>query len=143
MTVPTAIIPCLRYADAPRAIDFLSAAFGFKVQAVHADAADPSVVLHAQLLLGGHMVMLGSDRAGPTRDRFRWRLPSQVGGITMCVYVVIDDVDAHCERARAAGAEILDEPHDNEGYAGRGYEARDPEGHVWSFGSYDPHAEPH
>ena len=56
----------------------------------------------------------------------------------MSVYVYIPDPDAHCAHAQAAGAEIISAPHDNEGYPGRGYAARDPEGHVWSFGSYDP-----
>ena len=51
--------------------------------------------------------------------------------------MVVDDVDAHCARARGAGAEILVEPFDPE-YGGRMYTCRDPEGHVWSFGSYDP-----
>ena len=45
-----------------------------------------------------------------------------------------------CMRAKAAGARLIREPHDNEGYPGRGYEALDGEGHVWSFGSYDPFA---
>lgn len=140
MPVHHALIPCLRYADAPAAIDFLCRAFGFTRQAVHADPDDPTIVHHAQLLLDGNMVMLGSDRPGETRDLYRWKTVAETGGITMCVCAVIDDPDAHAARAEAAGAEILTRPHDNEGYPGRSYDARDPEGNVWNFGSYDPWA---
>ncbi|TVV70586.1 VOC family protein [Sphingomonas solaris] len=141
MPVHHALIPCLRYADAPAAIDFLCRAFGFTAQAVHVDPADPAIVHHAQLLLDGNMVMLGSDRPGAVKQRYGWRTPGEAGGITMCVYAVIADPDAHAARAAAAGAEIIMPPHDNEGYPGRGYDARDPEGNVWTFGSYDPWAE--
>ena len=54
------------------------------------------------------------------------------------VYIVVPDPDAHCLHARNEGAVVVDEPHDNPGYPGRGYTALDPEGNVWSFGSYDP-----
>jgi len=140
MPVRPALIPCLRYADAPAAIAFLCSAFGFERQAVHADLDDRQVIHHAQLLLDGNMIMLGSDRPGETRDRYGWKRPAEAGGITMCVYVVIDDPDAHHDRAAAAGAEILRPPYANQGYPGRGYDARDPEGNVWAFGSYDPFA---
>jgi uncharacterized glyoxalase superfamily protein PhnB len=140
MPVRPALIPCLRYADAPAAINFLCAAFGFQRQAIHADADNPAIIHHAQLVLDGNMIMLGSDRPGPTRDLYRWITPAQAGGITMCVYVVIDDPDAHHARAAAAGAQIIRAPFDNQGYPGRGYDAGDPEGNVWSFGSYDPFA---
>jgi uncharacterized glyoxalase superfamily protein PhnB len=140
MPVHAALIPCLRYKNAPAAIDFLCTAFGFERHAVYTDDSDPGIVHHAQLLLAGNMVMLGSASPGPVKDLFRWMTPSEAGGITMCVCAVIDDPDAHAARARAAGAEIVVEPHDNEGYPGRSYDARDPEGNVWNFGSYDPFA---
>jgi uncharacterized glyoxalase superfamily protein PhnB len=66
-----------------------------------------------------------------------YRNPKRLGGHTQLVYVYVDDVDAHCERARAAGAEILREPEDQD-YGARDYTARDPEGHIWSFGNYRP-----
>jgi uncharacterized glyoxalase superfamily protein PhnB len=140
MPVRAALIPCLRYQNAPAAIEFLCAAFRFERHAVYTDDSDPSIVHHAQLLLDGNMVMLSSARPGPVQDRYRWMTPSKAGGITMCVCAVIDDPDAHAARARAAGAEIIVEPQDNEGYPGRSYVARDPEGNVWNFGSYDPFA---
>lgn len=95
------LIPCLRYADAPAAMEFLCVAFGFERHAVYGDDGDP---------------------------------------FTACGYCVIDDPDAHFERARAAGADIVTAPHANEGYPGRRCNARDPEGNDWDFGTYDPWA---
>jgi uncharacterized glyoxalase superfamily protein PhnB len=96
------------------------------------------VIEHAQLALGRSMVMLGSVRDNVWGQRMRE--PLQVGGPTSGVYVVIADVDAHCARARRAGAEILSEPADQD-YGGRAYTCRDPGGYIWDFGSYDPWAE--
>ena len=59
------------------------------------------------------------------------------------VYVAVDDPDSHYERAKAAGAEVLGEPHDAIGGRQRGNSARDPEGNLWSFGTYRPETEPH
>lgn len=137
-----ALIPCLRYDDAPAAILFLCDAFGFLPQAIHLDEEDQRVVHHAQLLLDGNMVMLGSARAGEVRDAYGWLTPGEAGGVTMSLYATVADPDAHCLVASAAGAEIVAPPHDNDGYPGREYTARDPEGHVWTFGSYDPFAPP-
>ncbi|AGH49845.1 glyoxalase/bleomycin resistance protein/dioxygenase [Sphingomonas sp. MM-1] len=134
------IIPCLRYADAPTAIDFLCRAFGFDRHAIHADDADPRIVHHAQLRLGANLVMLGSARADEAQARYRWKTPAEAAGVTACIYCVIDDADAHYVRARAEGADIATQPHDNEGYPGRSYSARDPEGNIWDFGTYDPWA---
>jgi uncharacterized glyoxalase superfamily protein PhnB len=141
MSARHTLIPCLRYADAPGAIDFLCRAFGFERQAVHTVPNDPAIVLHAQLVLGGNMVMLGSERLG-RRDIYGWRTPGDAGCITTCIYAVVDDPDSHASRAEAEGATLITRPHDNEGYAGRGYDARDLEGNVWSFGNYDPWAQP-
>jgi uncharacterized glyoxalase superfamily protein PhnB len=131
-------IPCLRYADAPAAIDFLCAAFGFTVHALHPDEADPAIIHHAQLVLGNGMVMLGSVRDMESESLYTWSTARDLGGVTACVYVVVPDADAHCLHARNEGAVVVDEPHENPGYPGRGYTALDPEGNVWSFGSYDP-----
>ena len=69
-------------------------------------------------------------------DRFKHFCPS-----SSCSFrLVVPDVDAHCLHARNEGAVVVHEPHDNPGYPGRGYTALDPEGNVWSFGSYDPWA---
>src|SRR5581483_2819927 len=105
--------------DAPAALDFLCRAFGFERQAVFADDKDPSLIHHAQLVLGGGMIMLGSHRGGEIERLYGWKTPRQAGCVTQTIYVIIDDPDAHYARARAEGAEILIEPHDNEGYPGR------------------------
>lgn len=137
-----ALIPCLRYDDAPAAIDFLCAAFGFERHAVYTDDADPSIVHHAQLLLDGNMIMLGSAQNGSeSAALYGWKTPREAGAITMSVCAVIDDPDAHAARAAAAGARIIKGPYDNQGYPGRAYDVWDSEGNVWNFGNYDPWAD--
>lgn len=128
------IIPCLRYRDALAAIDWLCRAFGFQKQAVYADGA---VVHHAQLVHGAGMIMLGSaQNAGEWGSHIAQ--PEEIGGReTQSCCVVVADVDAHYATARAAGAGIVIEIAD-QAYGGRGYLCRDPEGHLWWFGSYDP-----
>lgn len=137
----TTLIPCLRYANAPAAIEFLCQAFGFRRHAVYTDPQDPQIVVHAELLLGEAMVMLSSARADEAQRRYRLRTPAEAGGVTTCICAVITDPDAHYAQAVAAGAEIVRELGDNQGYPGRSYNARDPEGHNWDFGSYDPWAQ--
>lgn len=139
MTVRPAIIPNLRYADARRAIAFLQDCFGFVVHAIHADPQDSQIVAHAQLLFDGQMVMLSSAQPSAFVTAAPMLTVAEAGGNTQSLYIVLDDVDGHCERARAGGADIFMEPEDAD-YGGRGYGARDPEGNVWSFGSYDPFA---
>ncbi|MFE9689934.1 VOC family protein [Micromonospora sp. NPDC005806] len=119
------IYPVLRYPDAHAAIDFLRSAFDFTVHEVH--AGPDGVVRHAQLGYGDDLVMLGTGPAPASRpadDDYR-------------VYVVVDDVDRHHERARAAGAEIVRPPFDTD-HGSRDYVARDLAGLVWSFGTYRP-----
>jgi uncharacterized glyoxalase superfamily protein PhnB len=118
------IIPALRYPDARAAIDFLCAAFGFDEHAVH---ERDGLIAHAELRLGDDWVMLGDARAA-TVD-----LPS--GPTT--IYVVVDDPDAHHDRAVAAGAEIVRGLTDMD-YGSREYAASDPAGNQWSFGTYRP-----
>lgn len=133
-TVST-IIPCLRYRDALAAIDWLCRAFGFEKQAVYAD--EKGVVQHAQLVFGNGMVMLGSV-ANPGAWGERIAQPDEIGGReTQSPCVIVADCEAHYARAKAAGAVIVDELEHKE-YGGAGYSCRDPEGHLWWFGSYDP-----
>jgi len=137
MSVHPAIIPCLVYADAPRAIHFLCAAFGFTRHAVHADG---DVVHHAQLMLEGNILMLSSSRPASHNKYGLVPIGALEGRSALCINVVLDDPDTHHARAAAAGADIIGPPHDND-YGGRGYEARDSEGILWCFGSYDPLAD--
>ncbi|MGH6946492.1 MAG: VOC family protein [Kiloniellales bacterium] len=135
-SAPT-IVPCLRYRDAPAAIDWLCKAFGFEKQLAVPD--EQGGIAHAQLTFGSGMVMLGS-----ARDNEFGRLmkqPDEIAGAeTQCPYVIVADPDAHHARAKAAGATIVAAPADQD-YGGRLYSCRDPEGHLWNFGSYDPWAE--
>ena len=133
MPAKISVIPALQYRDAKAAIEFLCKAFGFEKNAVH-EGPDNSIA-HAQLTLGNGMVMLGS-----VKDSEYGKLlvrPADAGGVTMGIYVVVDDADAHFARAKASGATIVREPVTQD-YGGRDYTCKDPEGHVWTFGTYDP-----
>jgi uncharacterized glyoxalase superfamily protein PhnB len=133
--VPRSVIPTFRYEDAPAAIAFLVEAFGFEVAM---DVRDGDVVEHAELTFDDGMVMLGSVRRGADREFDRLvTTVAEVGRPTCTPYIVVDDVRAHAERARVGGAEIVMPP-EEQGYGGANYTARDPEGNLWSFGSYDP-----
>jgi uncharacterized glyoxalase superfamily protein PhnB len=112
------IYPFMRFADAQAAVEWLSSAFGFEERVVYRN--DDGAVHHAEMSLGPGIVMFGPGD------------PASQG-----IYVAVDDVDGHYERAKAAGAEIVREIEDTP-YDSREYTARDPEGHVWSFGSYRP-----
>ncbi len=128
------IIPCLRYRDAAAAISWLCSAFGFNRHAVYED--DTGGIAHAQLTHGRGMIMLGSVR----EDAFGMHVvqPDQTGGReTQCACVIVADCKAHYERAVEAGAAIV-EAYAEKDYGGAGYACRDPEGHLWWFGSYDP-----
>ena len=130
----SSIVPCLRYRDAPAAIDWLCRAFGFEKHAVYADG---DTVLHAQLVFGNGMVMLGSaDNAGEWGRHMAQ--PDEIGmRETQSACVVVADADAHYAQATAAGAQVVIDIAD-QAYGGRGYACRDPEGHLWWFGSHDP-----
>ena len=128
------IIPTLRYRDAHAAIDWLERAFGFHAQLVVPDGEGG--VAHAQLTFGNGMIMLGTAR----EDEFgqMQRPPESAdAAVSQSPYVIVTDVDAHHARAVEAGAVVVMEP-EGKGYGGRGYGCRDPEGNLWSFGSYDP-----
>jgi uncharacterized glyoxalase superfamily protein PhnB len=127
MEHPT-VFPTLSYDNAPAAIDFLVEAFGAERHAVY---GDDGKIHHAELRFGNGIVMLGSSSE---------EMPATGGGGG--VYIVIDDPDAHCARARAAGAEITRDLHD-EPYGSREYSAKDPEGNSWHFGTYQPFAYDH
>jgi uncharacterized glyoxalase superfamily protein PhnB len=114
------IYPFLRYADADAALEWLGRAFGFKQRAVHRGEDSKGTIHHAEISLGPGIVMFGHGD------------PAEHG-----IYIAVEDADAHYELAKAAGAEIVRELEDTD-YGSREYTARDPEGNLWSFGTYRP-----
>jgi len=128
------VIPGLRYRNAPAAIDWLCNTFGFERQLV-VPMPDGSIA-HAQLCLGGGMIMLGS-----TRDNESSRLikqPDEIGGAeTQSAYILVANADTVYARAKAAGAQIVIEIKDAD-QGGRGFTCRDLEGHIWSVGTFNP-----
>ena len=134
------ISAALFYSDPRRAIDWLGTAFGFEVRLL---VEGPNGrVEHSELAYGDGLVMVGGVGPGYVKDGQPWRerlaSPGMVGGRTtqnLCLHV--DDVDAHCARARAAGASICYEPqttdYGDDYWADRSYACFDPEGHLWWF----------
>ena len=114
------------YKDPRAALDWLEAAFGFVRRMVVGDAEGKLV--HAEMRFGDSYIIVDSEWADYVGS------PASVAGRnTQCVYVRLKEgLDAHCEQARAKGAEIIQEPAD-QFYGERQYRARDPEGHVWTF----------
>lgn len=117
------VTPYLLYASCEEALDWLTRAFGF--EEVLRYTGEEGYVNHAEMKVGDGHIYLGNPGEG-------YRNPKELGQDTVGLYVVVDDVDAHYERAKAAGAEILRAPEDQE-YGDRRYDALDPEGHRWFF----------
>lgn len=125
-------IAFLTYDDAPAALDWLEEAFGFERSSVH--EGPDGTIAHAELTYGDGMIMLGN--AGD--NGLGMKTPRELGAVTQGVYVIVDEgIDRHYERARSAGAEVVRALHDTD-YGSRDYMARDPEGNLWSFGTYRP-----
>jgi uncharacterized glyoxalase superfamily protein PhnB len=128
------VIPALRYRNAPAAIDWLCNVFGFERRAVY-DGPD-GMIGHAELVLNGGMIMLGSVKDDELKSRFT--SPDDLDGVeTRCVYIVVADADAAHARAVASGARII-RPLQDTAYGSREFAVKDPEGHSWSAGTYDP-----
>ena len=131
------ISSAIYYDDAGQAIDWLCRAFGFEVQMKV--EGEGGRIEHSELVFGGGLVMVSSATDGEKAEKFPWRRsPAQVsGGNTQNLFLYVDDVEAHCERARAAGAKILTEPkttdYGDEYWTDRTYECVDLGGHHWWF----------
>lgn len=123
------VFPCMKYRDAPAAIEWLGRAFGFEPSLVV--PGEGGSVAHAELRNGAGMVMCGSAQAPDSANPWT--------AAAFGIYVRVDDVDAHHARAVAAGAEVVRPPADTD-YGAREYSVRDLEGRLWSFGDYDPYA---
>ena len=128
------VMPALRYRDAPAAIAWLCEVFGFARHAVH-ELPDGSIA-HAELTLDGGMIMIGSARDDEYGRNFK--SPGELGGVeTRSTYIVLADVDDAFARAQTARAAVI-RPLRDTGYGSREFTVKDPEGHSWSVGTYDP-----
>ena len=128
------VIPCMRYRDAPAAIDWLCDTFGFEPQLVVPN--EDGSIAHAQLAFGNGMIMLGS--AFDTEYGRLLKQPSETGNfVTQSAYLVVNNADLVYGRVLEAGGKILLDIKDEE-YGGRGFTCSDLEGHIWSIGTYDP-----
>lgn len=130
------VIPAFRYRDAQAAMEWLCGIFGFEKKAVY--PGENGTIAHAELALGGGMIMLGTMKDDEHSVRFK--APDETGGVeTGGAYVVVEDADAAYARAQAAGAVVV-RPLQETPYGSREFSVKDPEGHTWSAGTYDPWA---
>jgi uncharacterized glyoxalase superfamily protein PhnB len=118
--------PAVTYRDPKHMYRWLEEAFGFEPHGVIFDGEGN--LMHSQMSFGNGIIMVGTEWSD------RHRSPTSIGGYcTQTVHVQLNEnVDAHCERARAAGAEIQQEPA-TQFFGDRTYRAIDPEGHIWTF----------
>jgi uncharacterized glyoxalase superfamily protein PhnB len=126
---PKGLSSAVCYVDPKAAFRWLEEAFGFEPLMVILDADEN--LAHSEMSYGNSVVMVGNEWSADHKS------PKSIAGKnTQTVHVQLprgEDIDAHCERARKAGAEILQAP-DTQFYGDRTYRARDPEGHIWTFG---------
>lgn len=126
---PKGLSSAVSYTDPNAAFRWLEEAFGFEPLMVILDEKDQ--IAHSEMKYGDSVIMVGSEWSEHHRS------PKNLGGKnTQTVHVQLargEDIDAHCAQARKAGAEIIAEP-DTQFYGDRTYRARDPEGHIWTFG---------
>jgi uncharacterized glyoxalase superfamily protein PhnB len=128
------IIPVIQYKNAKAAIEWICESFGFEKHLVV--PGEDNTIIHAQLTYGNSMIMLSSENNNEYGKLIN--TPNSLSGInTQAPYIIVEKVDEHYKNAVAKGAKILIEIKD-EAYGGRGYTCKDMEGHLWSFGSYNP-----
>jgi PhnB protein len=125
---PQTLVPCLSYDDAPAAIAFLCDAFGFEER--YRLAMPDGRIGHAELAYRDNLLMLAS-----AYPEMGFASPAKLPAVHGQVHIEVEDVDAHFERARAAGATIAAEPADQP-YGDRVYRVVDPEGHRWIFATH-------
>lgn len=134
-SAPSTVVPCIRYRDAPRAVEWLCQVFGFTPHLIV--PGENGTILHGQLVLDNGMLMLGSLS---NQNEYGKLIvpPDQIHGAqTQTNYLVVEDADEVYERVKAAEGTIIIDIADQD-YGGRGFTCRDLEGHVWSIGTYDP-----
>jgi uncharacterized glyoxalase superfamily protein PhnB len=129
------VIPGLRYRNAMEMIEWLCLAFGFEKQAVY--AGPDGVVMHSQLTFGNGMIMVGSVISGTPVSKLL-KQPDEIGGAeTQTPYLVVSEIDTIYASAKIAGATMVIDLAEKE-HGGKAFTCSDPEGHVWSVGTYDP-----
>jgi uncharacterized glyoxalase superfamily protein PhnB len=133
-TTTPILYPTMTYRDAAKMIGWLERAFGFRKHVVY--KSDDGKVMHAELGFGDRLIMTG-DAKDDTSFGKLVRPPQDVGATTQSVYIAVPDADAVFATAKAAGAEIV-MGLTNQPYGSRDFICRDPEGHVWCFGTYAP-----
>ena len=127
------IIPTFKYKDAPAAVEWLCQTLGFKK---HLVVESDGGIAHAQLTFGNSMIMLGSSDESDYGKLIK--TPNELNGFnTQSPYLIVAEIEAHYEHAKANGAQIVLALSDQD-YGGKLYTCRDPEGNIWNFGSYDP-----
>jgi uncharacterized glyoxalase superfamily protein PhnB len=133
--IRTSVTVGMNYRNAPEAIEWVCRVFGFEKHAIYPGANH--TITHAELTLGGGMIMLASAEDNEYNRRFM-KQPDEIGGVeTRNVNLIVNDADSVYARVKAAGAEILFDIEDKH-YGGRGFTCRDLEGHIWNVGTYDP-----
>jgi len=130
------MFPSLKYVNAPEAIEWLCKVLGFEKKLVV--PGPDNTIAHAQLTLGTGMVMLGSM---DNNEYGKYIKPPQLldGINTQTSYIYIKNINAHYAKAKSAGANIIIDLREEE-YGGKLYLCKDPEGYLWSIGSYDPYS---
>ena len=129
-----AVVPTMPYRNTTAMVDWLCDALGFQKQVIV--KGEDEKIKHAELAFGESMIMVVGVQDSPFEKLVVH--PDQVGGVeTQTCYLIVADVEAHFARAKAKGAEIIFAVR-VENHGGRGYACRDPEGHMWMFGTYDP-----
>ncbi len=130
------VMPTLRYRNAPAMVEWLVKVFGFERHAVYGNP--DGTIAHAELALNGGMIMLGSTKDDEYGRGFK--SPDELGGAeTRSAYIVVSNADAAYKRAVDAGATVA-RPIADMPYGSREFTIKDPEGHSWSVGTYDPWA---
>jgi uncharacterized glyoxalase superfamily protein PhnB len=129
--ITTNIVPSITYRDVDAAIAWLRDAFDFKERLVVRN--DDGTIEHTELSYGAGVIYLARER----ENEWGLKSPQEHGGMNQMVCLTVEDADAHFERAKAAGAEIVAEPFDTS-YGSRDYLCRDLEGHLWGMGTYRP-----
>jgi uncharacterized glyoxalase superfamily protein PhnB len=131
------LIPATRYSDCDAALVYLTDVLGLTEHAIYRN--DAGKVVHAELAEGDGIMMFGPGGSNSTFDPLMVS-PAEAGKrVTTSIYVVVKDIEGRYASVTEKGGEIVI-PLKSEDYGGQSFTVRDPEGHVWTFGDFDPKA---